>query len=48
MLDCMRYDKMLKNCKAREKINGSTHLLFNTVVKVTEILKSKSKMYQKM
>ena len=39
--------KYVKNGKVREKINGSTHLLFNTVVKVTEILKSKLKMHQK-
>ena len=33
--------------KPEKKINGSTHLLFNTFVKVTEILKSKLKMHQK-
>ena len=33
--------------KPEKKINGSTHLIFNTVVKVTEILKGKLKMHHK-
>ena len=36
-----------KMAKPEKKINCSTHLLLNTVVQVTEILKSKLKIHKK-